>query len=76
MLPLLDRLTSRRSPLPLDMVCSAGIDGGVAGMIVDGASDPIWWPAFLVGGILLGGVAWMAGTRGVGGGPAAAERSS
>jgi hypothetical protein len=46
---------------------------GVAGMIVDGASDPIWWPAFLVGGILLGGVAWMASTRGVGGGPAAAE---
>ena len=49
---------------------------GVAGMIVDGASDPIWWPAFLLGGILLGGVAWMAGAgrRAGGEGPAAAER--
>jgi len=33
---------------------------GVAGMIVDGTSDPIWWPTFLVGGILLGAVAWSA----------------
>ena len=31
---------------------------GVAGGIVDGASDPVWWPAFLTGGILLGAVAW------------------
>ncbi len=33
---------------------------GVAGMLVDGASDPVWWPTFLLGGILLGAVAWMA----------------
>ena len=33
---------------------------GVAGLVVDGASDPIWWPTFLAGGILLGGVAWLA----------------
>jgi hypothetical protein len=33
---------------------------GIAGMVVDGASDPVWWPAFLVGGILLGAVAWTA----------------
>jgi hypothetical protein len=33
---------------------------GLAGMVVDGARDPIWWPTFLVGGILLGGVAWSA----------------
>jgi hypothetical protein len=33
---------------------------GVAGMVVDGASDPVWWPTFLVGGVLLGCVAWMA----------------
>jgi hypothetical protein len=33
---------------------------GVAGMIVDGTSDPIWWPTFLLGGILLGSVAWLA----------------
>ena len=31
---------------------------GVAGGIVDGPSDPVWWPAFLTGGILLGAVAW------------------
>lgn len=30
---------------------------GVAGMVVDGAVDPVWWPAFLVGGLLFGGVA-------------------
>jgi hypothetical protein len=33
---------------------------GVAGMIVDGASDPVWWPTFLLGGILFGLVAWFA----------------
>jgi hypothetical protein len=33
---------------------------GVAGMVVDGSSDPIWWPTFLVGGILFGAVAWLA----------------
>lgn len=33
---------------------------GVAGLVVDRASDPIWWPTFLVGGVLFGGVAWLA----------------
>lgn len=33
---------------------------GVAGMIVDGTSDPVWWPTFLLGGILFGAVAWFA----------------
>ena len=33
---------------------------GVAGLVVDGRSDPVWWPTFLVGGILFGGVAWLA----------------
>ena len=33
---------------------------GVAGLLVDGTSDPVWWPTFLLGGILLGGVAWLA----------------
>jgi hypothetical protein len=33
---------------------------GLAGLVVDGASDPIWWPTFLVGGILFGGVAYRA----------------
>ena len=35
---------------------------GVAGLLVDGTSDPVWWPAFLLGGILLGAVAWLART--------------
>jgi hypothetical protein len=30
---------------------------GVAGAIADGVSDPVWWPTFLVGGLLFGGVA-------------------
>jgi hypothetical protein len=29
---------------------------GVAGLIADGASDPVWWPTFLVGGILFGAI--------------------
>jgi hypothetical protein len=33
---------------------------GLAGMVVDGISDPVWWPTFLLGGILLGAVAWLA----------------
>jgi hypothetical protein len=33
---------------------------GVAGLIVDGTSDPIWWPTFLVGGLLFARVAWPA----------------
>jgi hypothetical protein len=33
---------------------------GVAGMVHDGAADPVWWPTFLLGGILLGSVAWLA----------------
>jgi hypothetical protein len=33
---------------------------GVAGLVVDGTADPIWWPTFLVGGILFGGVAWLS----------------
>ncbi|HKQ56718.1 MAG TPA: DUF3995 domain-containing protein [Candidatus Eisenbacteria bacterium] len=30
---------------------------GAAGMIVDWTRDPIWWPTFLLGGILFGAVA-------------------
>jgi ABC-type glucose/galactose transport system permease subunit len=35
---------------------------GVAGIIVDGTSDLIWAPAFTIGGVLVGTVAWMSGT--------------
>jgi hypothetical protein len=31
---------------------------GVAGGIVDGARDPVWWPTFLTGGVLFGCMAW------------------
>ena len=33
---------------------------GVAGLIADGSSDPLWWPTFLVGGLLFGATAWLA----------------
>jgi hypothetical protein len=33
---------------------------GVAGLVVDGASDPVWWPTFLIGGVLFGSVARLA----------------
>jgi hypothetical protein len=36
---------------------------GVAGMVADGTSDLIWWPTFLLGGVLFGAVAWFARTR-------------
>jgi len=42
------------------IACVALSFRGVAGMIVDGTSDPVWWPAFLLGGILFGLVAWFA----------------
>ena len=31
---------------------------GVAGLIADGSTDPVWWPTFLVGGLLFGAIAW------------------
>ena len=33
---------------------------GLAGLVVDGTSDLIWWPTFLLGGVLFGVVAWRA----------------
>jgi len=36
---------------------------GVAGMVVDGFSDPVWWPLFLVGGLLFGAIAWIGRGR-------------
>jgi hypothetical protein len=33
---------------------------GIAGLVVDGAADPVWWPTFLAGGILFGAVGWLA----------------
>ena len=42
------------------IACAMLTSRGVAGLVVDGASDLVWWPTFLVGGILFGGVAWLA----------------
>jgi hypothetical protein len=33
---------------------------GAAGLLVDGTSDVVWWPTFLVGGILFSALAWSA----------------
>jgi hypothetical protein len=32
---------------------------GAAGLAVDWVRDPIWWPTYLIGGILFGTVAWL-----------------
>jgi hypothetical protein len=37
---------------------------GIAGLVVDGADDPVWWPTFLVGGLLFGAVAQLSRVRG------------
>ena len=42
------------------IACALLMLRGVAGIIVDGTSDLVWAPAFTLGGILLGGVAWMS----------------
>jgi uncharacterized membrane protein SirB2 len=44
---------------------------GIAGLIVDGRGDPVWWPSFLSGGILLLGVAYLASPGARRGNPAA-----
>jgi hypothetical protein len=33
---------------------------GVAGLVVDGTADRIWWPTFLAGGLLFGRVAQLS----------------
>jgi hypothetical protein len=33
---------------------------GVAGLIADGVSDLVWWPAFLAGGLLFGAIALLS----------------
>lgn len=35
---------------------------GIGGLVVNGSSDPIWWPIFLAGGVLFGSVACFART--------------
>lgn len=38
---------------------------GVAGLVVDGTADPIWWPTFLVGGLLFLSIARLSRPNGV-----------
>ena len=35
---------------------------GVAGLLVDGTADLVWWPTFLIGGILFSALAWSTRT--------------
>ena len=35
---------------------------GVAGLIADGRADPVWWPTFLLGGLLFACAAWLGRT--------------
>ena len=56
-----DQVRRRWIPLTVAWIGAAMLSlRGVAGMVVDGVSDPIWWPTFLVGGVLLGAVSWSA----------------
>jgi hypothetical protein len=56
-----EQVVRRRIPFAGAWIASGMLTlRGVAGMVVDGASDPVWWPTFLLGGVLLGGVAWLA----------------
>jgi hypothetical protein len=60
-----DQIPRRWVPRTAAWIASGALTlRGLAGLAVDGFSDPIWWPTFLVGGILLGGVAWLARTPG------------
>ena len=36
---------------------------GIAGLVVDGTADPVWWPTFLTGGLLFAAVASLARAR-------------
>lgn len=48
------------------MSCTAAgilILRGVAGLIADGASDLVWWPTFLLGGLLFGATAFAPARR-------------
>ena len=56
-----DRVTRRWIPHTAAWIACGMLSlRGVAGLLHDGISDPVWWPTFLVGGILFGSVAWLA----------------
>lgn len=55
-----DRTVRRWIPQTAAWIASGMLSlRGVAGWVVDGTSDPVWWPTFLLGGILFGCVAWL-----------------
>jgi hypothetical protein len=59
-----DRARSRRLLRIMAWIAGAMLSfRGVAGLIVDGRADPIWWPLFLTGGLLFVSVAWLSRVR-------------
>jgi len=53
------RSVPRRWVLGLGWLGSALLTGrGLAGLVADGRTDLVWWPAFLVGGVLFAAVCW------------------
>ncbi|MBW3634311.1 MAG: DUF3995 domain-containing protein [Chloroflexi bacterium] len=55
----LGRAVPRRVLLTLAWLGAALLTArGVAGLVADGSSDLVWWPAFMLGGVLYGMVAW------------------
>ena len=58
----LGRAVPRRVLLTLSWLGAAVLTArGVAGLVVDGRSDLVWWPTFLLGGVLYGVTAWSYG---------------
>ena len=56
---LLGRSVPRRLPRALAWLAAAVLTArGVAGLVADGRSDLVWWPTFLLGGVLYGLTAW------------------
>ena len=52
---------ARRLLRPMAWIAGAMLSlRGVAGLVVDGTSDPVWWPLFLTGGMLFLSVAWLS----------------
>lgn len=51
----------RRQPVGIAMAWGIGgllLARGVAGLLVDGFTDPVWSPMFVIGGLLFGTTAW------------------
>lgn len=57
-------MVPRRPLLGLAWAAAAALSArGLAGLVVDGRADLLWWPTFLVGGVLFALTAWHARGR-------------